>query len=188
MTNVNKRYRTAPFAEHLINTCIDILEGGFTYDDCNALRRRWCGRHDFYRHQCHSQWSLTQANLDGRWPHLVLGVAFLLPYPIDTPAVSILSNPPANSLRGDFSAHQGEQVATFDLTFSIDTTIISTVLYRTKQNIRVWRSWYRAWFGTKRPWVQVPPLGPKMNPLELLEKPVISRGSFVFSLTLLGAI
>ena len=23
--------------------------------------------------------------------------------------------------------------------------------------------WYRAWFGTKRPWVQVPPLGPKIT-------------------------
>ena len=23
--------------------------------------------------------------------------------------------------------------------------------------------WYRAWFGTKRPWVQVPPLGPEKD-------------------------
>ena len=21
-------------------------------------------------------------------------------------------------------------------------------------------AWYRAWFGSKRPWVQIPPLGP----------------------------
>ena len=27
----------------------------------------------------------------------------------------------------------------------------------------VWRSWYRAWFGTKMPWVRVPPLRPVSN-------------------------
>ena len=27
----------------------------------------------------------------------------------------------------------------------------------------VWRSWYRAWFGTKMPWVRVPPLRPLSN-------------------------
>ena len=24
-------------------------------------------------------------------------------------------------------------------------------------------AWYRAWFGSKRPWVQIPPLGPKIR-------------------------
>ena len=29
------------------------------------------------------------------------------------------------------------------------------------KKIEVQRSWQRAWFGTKRPWVQIPPLRPK---------------------------
>ena len=43
--------------------------------------------------------------------------------------------------------------------------------------------WYRAWFGTKRPWVQVPQPGPKIGRRlgEALRKEVASLRAFVIS-------